>query len=328
MNKKTTITIVVIIAIFAFVTGLFMMFKNNQTKNELNDKNIITESNDDKSNNENDIKKQQIEEKKNEAQQENNVTKIESQSLPKNANDIYAKQYAKYQTDYDSNAMYYIKLLSNIFIYEIEDLNKLTNQELLQLAFDIYLQKNIEDGSAKGNSVGLTEEITSGTKKISLDEINEILNKYYGKQAKGEDVYSFFFVESTNEKLFVYDDKDKSFMFNPDLGGHGIIDLNVYSRYLSSSLNNNVLTINVANVYSAPQFYDTDFYYSYKAVKNTYKAVKNEDNKLITIEYTEEKIYDKLYEELYNLSLDKLQQVTYTFDISNNTYKLLSIHIN
>ena len=267
-------------------------------------------------------KDEEIVEKEEVASEEETSSNVDLAYQTIQANNIYAKRHIPYVTKYDANAMTVIKYLSNIFVYDKNINEELSNQELLQMGMDIYLRENLFKTGNDGKKFRITEDIRSGKQTISLADINKTIYEYFGKTATGEDIKSFFYSELNTKILFTFNPNINAFVYKEELSDSGIADLSVYTRYISSSYNveSKLLTMSVANVYSASAFCEESYYYSAKTTNDAnYKVISIKENKC--------EDYDP-YEDLYNLPLNKLQKVTYIFDVSSDTYKLVSINVN
>ena len=234
---------------------------------------------------------------------------INDYKIPKSDNSTYAKNNTKFKTEYDEKAIDTISLISIMNEYY----NKtLSNKEYLNLAFELYKKEiNINNKYKKYDT---TKDV------ILFKDLNDISLYFFNKQLVSEDIEGLYRMEN-EDVLYKYYKELNGYKYNDSYShSHGYNTFESLIRYQDSIYNedNKQLKITVNEAYAICDFGCDAYYYSLD-------TINKEDYLLLKTKYENEEInIDYLYSDLYNLPVEKLQTVTYTFDVSKNIYTLLN----
>ena len=140
----------------------------------------------------------------------------------------------------------------------INNVSELTNQELLQFAIN-YLKTD-------GN-------------EFTLDQINEIINEYFGRTIEGEDIYCLVVEE---EVVYYYDESTKIFKHNTEHSGHGGGDDTpiVLNRIIDIDFKDSEYIVKVKKAFTAniDVGISTDYYRTYSDMTNKKNLLFRTDN--------------------------------------------------
>lgn len=183
--------------------------------------------------------------------------------------------------------------------------NKLTNQEVLQISFDIYYRLN------------------ENADVIKFSKLEKIANDYLGFTLEAEDLLcnTHFNVLGGSEYLMLYDSEDGTYKYNDSHAGHGAGGLasNVYNRFVKGSVEGNIYTITVYKAFSEilgdVQEDTTEFYANYSdAVRQTNSLFQ------VTYNFNANKLNKDPNELLADVDEEKLEKYTYTFKLRDGNY--------
>ena len=237
---------------------------------------------------------------------------INNYEIPKSDNSAYAKNNTIFKTEYDEKAIDTISLISIMNEYY----NKtLSNKEYLNLAFELYKKEiNINNKYKKYDT---TKDV------ILFKDLNDISLYFFNKQLVSEDIEGLYRMEN-EDVLYKYYKELNGYKYNDSYShAHGYNTFESLIRYQDSIYNedNKQLQITVNEAYAICDFGCDAYYYSLD-------TINKEDYLLLKTKYENEEInMDYLYADLYNLPVEKLQTITYTFDVSKNVYTLLNYEI-
>lgn len=210
------------------------------------------------------------------------------------------------ETDYEQlldkiNHMSTLEYLNKNF-----SVNDLSNLDMINFALDFIDEKYDEE--------------------FSLDRVNEITKKYFGKEITGEDVPC---PECVDIMLFLYDKDKKVFKNNEEHGGHGISGLhkpNIINRIIKIQNDGNKYTVLVKKAFCVLEGH-TGYCTAYH---KSYDDALNGNNTLFDIELDENEELDEAYEyyhpetEFNKISNDNLNTYTYTFEKNDNNEFIFS----
>lgn len=186
----------------------------------------------------------------------------------------------------------------------------LTNQEALQISFDIASLKGIE--------------------KYKFKDLEKIANDYLGFSLEPEDLLcvSHFNVLGGSEYIMLYDSTDGIYKYNDSHLGHGAggFGADVYNKYADSEVKDDVYTINVYKVFSdvyTDVLNDEIYYY------RTYNDAIKLSNHLFKIDI-DFNSYDKTadpWRKIDEVPVTDLIKYTYTFVKKGDSYVFTSYKI-
>lgn len=187
----------------------------------------------------------------------------------------------------------------------ISNVNELTNQELLQFALN-YVEINDDDS-------------------FSLEEINEIINSYFGRIIDGEDIKCLTL--NNSEVVYFFDEDTNKFNKNEEHSGHGGGDGTPYvlNRIVDFTYDGSKYVVEVKKAFSiVPDTgFATNFY-------RTYKDLKDGKNKLFDVDIIESvdgKLYVYPWQEFEKIADDKLVTYEYVFEYNDDELVLVSYKI-
>ena len=189
-----------------------------------------------------------------------------------------------------------------------ESTDNLLNIELLHFGFTIALGENWDESAV-----------------VTLDEINKIVQQYFGKSVTGENIPCDLTAigavnwEDTHPPMFVYNKKEKNFTYNLNHGGHGGMGYDVLNRVVKvENVEDNIYTIEVKKAFAMNEFMFTDYYPTYQdAYERTNRLFGAPDCDDITVCEN----YNPT-EDFKNTPDSKLISYKYTFEKTNDGYIL------
>lgn len=154
--------------------------------------------------------------------------------------------------------------------------------------------------------------------EFSLNRVNELAEKYFGKKVDGEDVPC---IECDNVMLFIYDKDKQVFKLNEEHGSHGVSGIYypyVLNRITSIENDSNMYTVTVKKAFCVNKGetgYCTDYFKSYEDAINRNDVlfeINDTENLMEAIDY----YYPEV--EFNKISNDKLNTYTYIFEKESN----------
>lgn len=203
----------------------------------------------------------------------------------------------------------------------LDKINKMSTLEYLNKNFSVNDLSNLEMLNFALNFIDERYD-----KEFSIDKINEVTKKYFGKEVTGEDVPC---EECVDVKLFLYDKDKKVFKYNDEHGGHGISGIhkpNIINRIVQIKNDGNKYTVLVKKAFCVMRGhtgYCTAYHKSYDDAldgNNTLFDIKLEENEALdeAIEYYHPEA------EFNKISNDTLNTYTYTFEKNDNNEFIFS----
>lgn len=195
-----------------------------------------------------------------------------------------------------------------------ESTDNLLNIELLHFGFTKALGENWDESTV-----------------VTLDEINKVVQHYFGKTVTGENIPCDINAvgqngwEASHPAMFVYNEKDKNFTYNPNHGGHGGYGYDVLNRIVKvEEIEDNVYTIEVKKAFAMSEFFFADYYPTYQdAYERTNRLFGMDECDDYTVMCDD---YDPT-EDFKNTPDSKLMSYKYTFEKVENNYILKDYRI-
>lgn len=196
-----------------------------------------------------------------------------------------------------------IETITNTFdmSFPIEDITKISNQELLSFA---------------------SSKLANNNGRFSSEEVEKLITKYFGSNIKI--THENILCSIDNVPFYDYDSTSKQYVFHenhPGHGGNGSVQ--GYYYFVDGKVTNeNKIVINSHIIYG---IYKGD---TWGPQNSYYKSAQDSKSGEPIIGKKDGEIEIKLTDDLYNSVKDKLPTTTYTFEKDKNgNYNLISIQV-